>query len=243
MKRFATFIILTFLFLNFFSLSQESEKAQDIIEKMVEAQGGTKLLKSIKDMTITGTFELIQDGMTGPLTFYKKEPDKRRVDIELMGMVITQAYDGTIAWWINPQTGAVEEMNEQQTAEAKRQALPMASILEPEKYGLSFTYKGKEQIENKDYFVLEQTYPDGFKATLYIDAETYLLYKSKSTTVGPYGNEIENEEISSDYKKIGGMVFPHLITTYNDGQEYSIITIEEATFNTGLEDSLFKMSK
>jgi len=161
MRRFATVIILSLFFLNFFSLSQESEKAQDIIEKMVEAQGGTKLLKGIKDMTMTGTFELVQQGLSGPLTFYKKEPDKRRADVELMGMVYTQAYDGTIAWWVNPETGSVEEMNEEQTAEAKRQALPIASILEPEKYGLSYAYKGKEQIEGKDCFVLEQTYPDG----------------------------------------------------------------------------------
>ena len=40
---------------------------------------------------------------------------------------------------------------------------------------------------------------------------------------------------------IAGMVFPSLITSYNDGEEYSVITIENVETNKGLDDSLFKM--
>ena len=241
MRRFATVIILSLFFLNFFSLSQESEKAQDIIEKMVEAQGGTKLLKGIKDMTMTGTFELVQQGLSGPLTFYKKEPDKRRADVELMGMLITQAYDGTLAWWVNPQTGATEEMPETEAANMKREAMPSVAILNPKKYGLSFAYKGKETIEGKDHFVLEQTYPDGFKATLYVDSTTYLTTKSKGTQNTQMG-EVEFEQFASDYKKVNGMMLPHSVVTYSNGAEYMKITLTEVKFNTGLEDSFFKMN-
>jgi len=37
------------------------------------------------------------------------------------------------------------------------------------------------------------------------------------------------------------MVFPALITSYQDGEEYSVITITDLETNTGLEDSLFEM--
>ncbi len=241
MKRILSIFFVGLFIVSLAALTLFAQTANDIVAEMVKAQGGEELFKSIKDMTMTGTIELVQQGLSGSLTIYKKEPDKRRLDVEVMGMVFTQAYDGAIAWWTNPQTGAVEEMNEQQTAEIKRQALPIVSILIPEKYGLSFTYKGKEQIEGKDYFVLEETFADGFKATLYVDTKTYLVYKSKAATIGPYGNEVEVEEITTDYRKIGGMNFPQLITSYYDGQEYSVVTIGEVTFNKGLEDSLFKM--
>jgi len=219
------------------------QTAKEILAKMIDAQGGKKVFESVKDMTLSGTLELVQQGLSGPVILYKKEPDKRRLDFEVMGMVITRAYDGKTAWMTDPQTGSTEEMSEKQATEMKRDAMPLVSILYPEKYGLSFTLKEKEKIEDKEYFVLEMTYPDGFKATLYVDPETYLTYKTKAMTMGQMGVEVETEQFSSDFKKANGMTLAHSITVFQDGEEYLKINITEANFNTGLEDSLFKMSE
>jgi len=219
------------------------QTAEKILKKMIKAQGGKKVFESVKDMTLSGSAEMTQQGMSGSIAVYKKEPNKRRVDFEVMGMVITQAYDGETAWWVNPQTGSTEEMSEHQAAEMKRESLPIISFLYPEKYGISFAYKGKEKIEDKDYFVLEETYPDGFKATFYVDPDTYLIYKTKFKTIGMMGAEVETELIMSDFKKVDGMIMAHSITSFMDGEEFMIITITEVSFNTGLEDSLFKMSE
>jgi len=218
-----------------------SQTSEDIIQKMIEIQGGKKTIESIADTTMSGTIELVQMGLSGAISVYKKEPDKRRVDVELMGMLITQAYDGTLAWWVNPQTGATEEMPETEAANMKREAMPSVALLNPKKYGLSFAYKGKETIEGKDHFVLEQTYPDGFKATLYVDSTTYLTTKSKGTQNTQMG-EVEFEQFASDYKKVNGMMLPHSVVTYSNGAEYMKITLTEVKFNTGLEDSFFKMN-
>jgi outer membrane lipoprotein-sorting protein len=53
--------------------------------------------------------------------------------------------------------------------------------------------------------------------------------------------EAEIEQFSSDYKKVGGMMIAHSMATYANGQEYMKITISKVSFNTGLDDSLFKM--
>jgi len=216
-----------------------AQTADQILKKMVEAQGGQKLYESIKDITITGSIEIPTQGLSGTLTVYKKEPDKRRLDFEVMGMVITQAYDGQIGWFTNPQTGSIEEMGEEMLAEAKRQALPIIAIVYPEKYGMSYTYQGKESIEGQDYLLLEETYPDGFKVRIYIDAGTYLIYKQK-VTVMQMGAEVEVEQYSSDYKKIDGMMIAQSIVSYAAGEETQRITINEVKINTGLEDALFK---
>ena len=162
-----------------FTLAAPNAGAQDagaILEKMFKAQGGKELLKAAKNVTISGTMELVQQGLEGTITIYAKDPEKRRMDIEIMGMLITQAYDGETAWFTNPQTGAVEEMTEDQTIQMKREAIGYNAYLYPEKYGITFTYKSKETIEEKDYHVLEMKYPDDFKVMIYVDTETYLDY-------------------------------------------------------------------
>jgi hypothetical protein len=139
---------------------------------MLDAQGGKEAFESIMDLTMTGSVEMTQQGISGTMTMYKKEPDKRRVDLAAMDMVIVQAFDGQTAWWTNPQTGNVEEMNEQETAVMKRQALPLVASVEPEKHGITFTYTGKENIDGRDYHVLEQVYSDGYTMLRFVDAET-----------------------------------------------------------------------
>ena len=166
------------------------QTAKEVLAKMIEAQGGVKTLEAIKDTTITGTIEIVQMGVTGSLTLYQKEPNLMRIDIEVMGMVITQAFDGEVAWMTNPQTGATEPMPENFAREIKRQALGNDSLLHPEKYGITYEFKGKEKIEDKDYLLLEQTMSDGHKTTLYLDPVTYLTYKTKGTALGQAGVEV-----------------------------------------------------
>jgi len=243
MKKIFSACLLSLFLLSLMTSPVLSQETSDILKKMVEAQGGKKALENIKDMTSSGNIELIQMGMTGSMTMYKKEPDKVRMDIEVMGMIITQAYDGETAWWVNPQTGSREEVPERQAEDMKRMALGIDAFLYPEKYGIAFAYKGKEKIEEKDYLVLEQTFSDGHKATLYIDPKTYLTHKSESTTVNQMGVEVEQETFESDFKKVNGMTIPYSIIIFQDGEEFMKFTLTEVTFNSGLEDSLFKMSE
>jgi len=239
MKRVLSLTIAGLFFVVLLTIPSSAQTADQILKKMIEAQGGQKLFDSIKDITITGSIELPMQGLSGTLTVYKKEPDKRRLDFEAMGMVITQAYDGQIGWYTNPQTGSIEDMGEEMLAETKRQAMPIVAVVYPQKYGMTYTFQGKENIEGKDYFILEETYPDGFKATLYIDAGTYLIYKQK-VKVMQMGAEIEVEEYSSDYKKVNGMMMAHSMVSYAGGTEIQSVTINEVKINTGLDDALFK---
>ncbi len=242
MKKTMIICILGIFLVSVIAAPGYSQTAKDIIQKMIDATGGRKAIESIDDSTITGTMDLVQQGLSGEITIYKKEPNKMRFDLEIMGMLITQAYDGNFAWWTNPQTGATEEMPENEAASMKRDSLPREATFNPEKYGISFDYKGKEQIEGKDHFVIDQTYADGFKATLYVDCGTYLLTKSKGTISSEMG-DLDFEQHASDYKKVNGVVIAHKFTTYVNGEEARILTITDVQNNTGLEDSLFVMEK
>jgi outer membrane lipoprotein-sorting protein len=244
MKKTVSLIVGGVFLLAVLSTPAASQTAKDILAKMIEAQGGAKALAAIKDTTITGTIQMVSMGMNGTITMYQKEPNMMRMDIEIMGMVITQAYDGNIAWMVNPQTGATEQMPEAMTQSLKRQAMGNDALLNPEKYGIKYEFKGKEKIADKDYLMLEQTTADGHKTTMYLDPATYLPYKAKGMELNSQtGTEVMTESVFGDYRKEGDTIVAHSLTTYQDGQEFMKMAITKVGFNANLEDSFFKMSK
>jgi len=220
------------------------ETAKDVLAKMIEAQGGRKALEAAKDATLSGTFDLVSMGMSGAMTVYSKEPNKVRVDIEVMGMVITQAYDGQVGWFVDPQTGTTQEMPAAQAMEMKRRALGNDAILNPEKVGITYTLKDRETVDKKEYIVLEQKMADGFTSKSYIDPATYLVARQRAKALNPVTQaEADSETILSDYRRVNGLLVAHSSVTYQEGAEMMRITFASVTFNTGLEDGFFAMSK
>jgi hypothetical protein len=142
------------------------QKATDILHKMIEAQGGRKALESIKDITLLGSIEWIEAGegsVSGTFTQYQKEPNKIRRNIEIMGMVRTDAFDGDIGW--TNEAGTLSQDTGNDAAEKKSWAQGYAALLHPEEYGIAYVLKGKEKIEGNDYFILEQSIPGGTPTT------------------------------------------------------------------------------
>lgn len=240
MKKFTIFCVVGLFLLTSLTSPGLAQSAKDILDKMIEAQGGKANLEKIKDTTMSGTLEMVSMGISGSLTLYQKEPNKMRMDMEFMGMVMTQAYDGEIAWGVDPNTGSIQEMPEEQAKDIERMALGNDSILHPEKYGITYSYKGKETIEGQDYYLLEQAFEDGFSTTMYIDAKTYLMYKIKSKAPNQMGVEVDQEVFTTDYRKVEGMMVAHEMRIIQDGEEFLTMIFTEVAFNTGLEDSLFK---
>jgi hypothetical protein len=220
-----------------------SQDASGVLEKMIGASGGRKALESIKDTLISGTFDLTQMGMSGTMTISHKEPNMFRQDIEVMGMVVTNAFDGEVGWMINPQTGASEELPEDLQGQAKRGALGYGSaiLLHPEKYGITYKLKGEETVDDIKCTVLEQVYTDGHVALMYIDKSTHLLYKTTQPSLNQMGVEVETDVIFSEYKDVDGFPSPHLVTIFQDGEEFAVMTVSEIKYNNGFEVSLFKM--
>jgi outer membrane lipoprotein-sorting protein len=215
------------------------QTAQDILEKMIEAQGGRSALEKIQDTKLTGYMEMVQMGLGGSLTTYQKEPNKLRMDATVQGTVVTQSFDGETAWMTNPLTGMVEKMPPVLAEDFGRSALGNDAFLDPEKFKITYTLVGKELIEGREYFILLQNFSDGFEARLLIDSETFLIYKTKTTSKNERGEDVEIETIFSDYKNIDGILIAHTLVTFQENSEFMRMTITDVEFNTGLEDVWF----
>lgn len=242
MKKLISSVTVCFLMLGLLAVPGICQDANDIIEKMIEATGGRKVFEGIKDTTITGEMEIVQMGINGSMTMYHKEPNKFRQDMEFMGMAITNAFDGEVAWMINPQTGTVEDLPEEQLEESKKGALGFgnSALLYPEKFGITYSLKGKESIEGNECFVIEQKFANDDTSLMYIDAKTYLMYSIKQKSRDMTGGEVDQEMVFSDYKKVDGILYAHSMTIFQNGEEFGLFTTTEIKFNSGLEDSLFE---
>ena len=240
-KSFVLALIILFL-LTLVTSQAFSLTTEDVLENMVKAQGGKKNLANIQDSVSTGS-SVVPANLSGSICIYWKSPNKRRSDIELMDLKISQVYDGKTAWLDNPQAGGIQEMPKKYAPLLKRQALGYDTLFNYKEYGISYTFKGKEKVKDKDYIVLEQTYPDGQKTTHYVDPETYLVYKSKAPGFNSAGTEVESEIFASDYKNVGGISIPHTLTVFQENREYMKMTFDKVSFNSGVEESLFKMEK
>lgn len=252
MKRASTAVIAAALLVSMASLpaladqaagTASGKEALDVLAKMIGALGGRKALEAAKDTTIAGQIEINAAGqtLTGPLTLYQKEPDKLRVDITFpeYDVSVTQAFDGRKAWFTNPQTGTTEEMPDYMAKDFARQATGTQAILDPKRAGVVYALKPKTAIEGKDYIVLEQTYADGFKVSLYLDPSTHLPYKTQLRTFDMTGGEVEAESFSTDYRKAGGLMVAHAVRVLHNGVEAQRLTITSVAYNTGLDDALF----
>ncbi|MDH4219245.1 MAG: outer membrane lipoprotein-sorting protein [Candidatus Aminicenantes bacterium] len=240
MKKLISCGLLSLFILGLLVVPGSSQNADEILERVIKAQGGRKILESIKDVTTIADMEIIQMGITGSVTIYTKEPNRLRLDIEFMGMMVTQAFDGETAWWIGSQTGMAEDMPEEVAEVVKNSSFGNSALLDPAKYGIKYTYKGEETIEGKDYLVLDRVHSGGYTIALYIDPETYLIYKTKQDSFDEMMTEIVEETIMSDYKKVEGVMTAHVLTILRDGTEFGTLTVTDVDFNSGLEDSFFK---
>jgi outer membrane lipoprotein-sorting protein len=66
---------------------------------------------------------LAMGGMEFPGTVYSAAPNRQRVEVNVQGQQIVQAYDGETAWWINPFMGGADPqtMPAEETGPAKGQ--------------------------------------------------------------------------------------------------------------------------
>ncbi|HRD02640.1 MAG TPA: outer membrane lipoprotein-sorting protein [Candidatus Saccharicenans sp.] len=236
-SKLAFLLVLFIMALNMLPAGAQAEK--DILEKMLTAMGGREALSQVKDSKTTGTMDIIQFGLTFPLTIYQKEPDKFRLEMEVEGYRIVQVYDGQKAQVTNPQTGEIIDLPSDQTKGMKKEALGNQAWLEPAKHGITYTYKGEETVDGKKCYVLEQKFPDGDFTTFYIEASTYLPYLARTIGVDASGSRVETENRLTDYRQIGKTIVPFVITINQAGTEYARMTFSEIIYNTGLQDSFF----
>lgn len=212
--------------------------AAQVIQNYVNAVGGEKTLSAIKDIKTVSKGDI--QGQTLTITEMKKDPGKMKVMVNMMGMTVQKiVLNGDKGY--QEQQGQKADLTGDDLDDAKEQA-DIVAELHPEKYGITYTLKGMDQVDGKDAYVVEATNKKGKKTTNYYDAATFYMVKSIKTEDTPQGAVTLATEYS-DYQEVpgsNGFKIPHTIKIPLGGGMSISSKVESVDINKGIADSEFE---
>ena len=224
------------------ALPASAQTVDEIIAKNNDAKGGLAKQKAVQSIRMTGR-ATVGPGIEAPIVFELKRPKSLRIDITVQGMTITQAYDGTAGWMLNPLSGRTdpEALPPDSTRVMEEQADMDGPLIDYQAKGNSIELQGKEKVEGTDCHKLKVTLKNGDVRTIYIDAESNLEIKVEGRTM-VRGTEQLSDTLLGDWKEVGGILMAHSIDTGQPGaQARQKFTIEKVELNVPLDGARFAM--
>ncbi len=234
-------VIVSFVISLFLISVSLSQTVDEILAEHYNAVGQEKLLAT---NTLMMKGKIVQQSFEIPFTSFQKRPMNFRSEAEFQGMKISSGFDGTMGWSVNPMTGSTDPqpMTEEQIDRMKIQADYDGLFYNYKEKGYTVEFIGKENVDDIETYVLKLTRPNGDVITSYIDAENYVLLKSKSK-MKIQGVDTETEVIFSNYKYVNEILNPFSMETKMNGQTAMQMIFDEITYDTDMPDSMFAMPK
>lgn len=231
--------------------SSVDEKSQQIIDRAIEALGGSKYL-NIQTVVGKGFYTSYRDGISQiPAKFldYISYPDRERTEFVGAGIKTIQTNSGDTGWLFD---GAVKKISDQTPAQVENFKHAMRTSVENllrgwwKKEGGKVTYVGRREAGlAKRNEAVRLTYPDGFWIEYEFGARDNLPAKIiyKRTRKDPdTGDQVEvtEEDRLMKFTMIEGVNAPWIIDHYIEGKQATRINYESVQYNQALEDSLFE---
>ena len=230
--------------------SSADQKSQEIIDRAVEAMGGSKYL-TIQTVVGKGFYTSYRDGISQiPAKFldYISYPDRERTEFTGAGIKTIQTNDGDTGWLFD---GAVKKISDQTPAQVENFKAAMRTSVENllrgwwKKEGGKVTYVGRREAGlAKRNEVVRLTYPDGYWIEYEFGARDNLPAKViyKRTRKDPdSGDQVEvtEEDRVMKFTMIDGINAPWIIDHYIEGKQATRINYDSVQYNQPLADTLF----
>lgn len=209
---------------------------EEIIAKNIEAMGGIKALKKIKNKKIVISFKISSMNTDAKLIIYKERPAKyySLTDIGNMGK-IKGGSDGKMVWNVSPFNGArLDEGN-----------VLGNFLLEdlfdgpdgPDARYKSMKTEGIEQINGKACYKVVKTPEKGTERIVYYDQKSYMIVKTISDHMDTQGKNLH--EYYFEYQKIDNIIFPYKEVIFLNGQKVNERTYDKIELNIEMPEGIF----
>jgi hypothetical protein len=207
------------------AVAAETPSVDEIIARSLKAQGGKEVLQKIKARQMKGTVEISGAGASGALELYAQAPNKIFSKTDLTGMgVITEGFDGKVAWSKNPWEGLKEKTGDE-LQKARRDADFYRGMRMKELYP-DIKTAGKEKVGDTEAYVLESKPSPTSAERFYFDAKTGLPVRQQST-FQKGDTEVRSTSTLGDFKAVDGVLYPHRVdvAVSAGGQEF-VLTLK-----------------
>jgi outer membrane lipoprotein-sorting protein len=253
-------LLLCFAYISFPTFAQQSSapstpvnkdpQAVSVLNQALAAAGGLSALTAIQDVTGTGNITYSQpQSLQGTVTVRASGLDSFRVDATLPAGVRSQTIShGQMS--VTAVDGTIAQLRSQAPASPSRIFLPYF-LLAPALNGAWFnlSYKGLGQLDGRSVhdIQVQQVFsgpPDveGIIAEyhtvdFFIDASTFQISMMQDTVPKHLSRQI----FFSNYTNVSGILVPFAISEQGGGLPTWTIQLNQVTFNSGLQDSDFKL--
>ncbi|CAG5069345.1 hypothetical protein DYBT9623_02081 [Dyadobacter sp. CECT 9623] len=214
-----------------------AQTVDEIVDKHVAALGGLDKIKSINTLVVERS--LAVQGMEIPNKTILVVGKSFRNESTVMGNSMVQVVDDSKGWMIRPTmmggTGEPEDMPADVVKQQLSSLDPFGGLVNYKEKGNKVELVGKEQIDKKDVFHLKMTTAEGQTMDEYVDANTYLITKIKTSMNGQEG-EID----LSDYKEVDGVKFPNTMDVSNAQMGTMSFITNKIAVNPPVDQAIFK---
>ena len=207
----------------------ELPTAAQVIDKSIKAMGGTAALKAVKSTHAVGKLEIPDQNMSGTVEVLATRPNKliSRATVSGVGNM-EEAYDGKIAWAIDPVNGpslvsgkGLSERADEAWFDAPLHAAP---------YVKSMIVTGKEVFDKRPCYKVQVILASGSELTEYFDVETGHQIGLETKRETPLGT-VPTRMFFRDFKKFGELTYPTVVTQSVLGIQ-QVVTFTLYEFNT-----------
>lgn len=235
MKIFKTILLLNVFV--FCGTLVSAQSADAIISKYVQAIGG-KNLNKIQSLYTESEADIMGNPTLQKTTVLNGKGYK--MEMEIMGAVITTCINETGGWTINPMMGgsAAEDIPQDQYDQAKAQIFVAGPFAAYADLGYKAEAQGNEKVGSVDAAKVKLTSPGGTTAMHYFDSGTgYLIQTVQESDM--QGQMVETVMDFADYKEVGGMMLPHKTSIDVGGMFQMTSTITKAEVNKEIDPAIF----
>ena len=211
--------------------------AQSIIDRHIQATGGAAALKDRKSTRAVGTLNVPSQGMKGTIEVQAMRPNKmlQKQSIDGIGG-ITEGFDGTYAWSMNPMTGPMLITGPE--LEQKKLDYDFDAVLNPSlRYSAMKTLE-KTTFDGREVYKVSMTKKEGGEDIDFYDVKTGLKAGSMNTRKTLQG-DISFTSTIVEYKKFGSVLIPTTVKQSMTGIE-AVITFTNFEFDT-VDPSVFTL--
>ena len=214
----------------------------EIVTRHVAAVGGLDKIRAINTLRERGHITAGVDRQALVMR-ERKRPDRTRFELTTQGVTAVFVSNGERGFKVSPFDNDVgpTPLAEEAIAEAAEQADIEGPLVDWKQKGHTVELVGTETVRGREAYKLKLTLASGGVRHEYIDAGTLLRTRTQTTRT-VRGRPLEIETTYSDYKKIGGVQFPHRIEVVAHGRPQALtVTVEKIEVNPTIADSRFEM--
>ncbi|MCK5147403.1 hypothetical protein KAR48_11640 [bacterium] len=223
-------------------VSAQNMTADEIIQKNMDACGGTEQWANIKSLKMTGTYTNFSDPES--FTLIRQRPDLYRFECRRINMLTVHAYDGNDAWWVNPLMGPDHASPRTIPTQGNLDKVTLRErFFEPVFWnytarGNQVELIGKEDLDGEEVYNLKVTLKDKSVENWFISIETFLVVSMTGDTYD-FGMKNRLETFFSDYREVGGIKLPYLIES-EYGIRYRVYEVDEIKLNPEIDVNTFR---